>query len=228
MRPVDKGERNEEYKPYGKALIPLATQIGWFCSYCEMPIHSHSELEHVVSISRGGDEFKWHNFPLACKYCNGPGNKWDKVYSREGYFWPDTDNTFLAFEYDEANHIRPSGGLTQEHQQMASATILLLGLDRFPGSDNPPTPSDKRYITRIKTWAVAIESLSNWHNKPSSEMARQIVLTAIGHGFFSIWMTVFQNIPRIKRALIDAFPGTAKNCFDQKNGNPVARPGGKI
>jgi hypothetical protein len=40
-------------------------------------------------------------------------------------------------------------------------------------------------------------------------------------------MTAFKDIAEIKLALIEAFPGTARNCFDH-NGNPIARLGGKI
>ncbi|MCC6724334.1 MAG: HNH endonuclease [Saprospiraceae bacterium] len=227
MRPVDKGTRNDSINPYQLALEPLTKKLGRYCSYCEMQVYNSLEVEHVVSISKGGDKHQWHNFLLACKHCNGSSNKSDKVSSRTNYFWPDKDNTFLAFDYDELQHIRPHSGLSQVLQPIAKATIGLLGLDRFPGSINPPTLGDKRYIKRNEVWALAKESLSDWYQMPVQEMIRQIIRTATGHGFFSIWMTVFKDIPEIKLALIDAFPGTAKNCFDQ-NGNPAARPGGKI
>ena len=35
--------------------------------------------------------------------------------------------------------------------------------------------------------------------------------------FWSIWFTVFKNHDEVRAAMIDAFPGTAKNCFDPDN-----------
>lgn len=227
MRPVDKGTQNVNFEPYQSALEPLAIRLGRYCSYCEMQVCNSLEVEHVVSISKGGAKHEWQNFLLSCKHCNGKSNKSDKVVTRVNYLWPDEDNTFLAFEYGETFHVRPHAGLPVSYLSHATSTVKLLGLDRFPGSINPPTFGDKRYIKRNETWGIAKESLLDWQQVPSQEMARQIVRTAIGHGFFSIWMTVFKEIPEIKLALINAFPGTAKNCFDQ-NGNPVGRPGGKI
>ncbi|MBI5915939.1 MAG: HNH endonuclease [Bacteroidetes bacterium] len=227
MRPVEKGTQNEDFNPYQTALDPLAILLGRYCSYCEMQVYNSLEVEHVVSIAKGGDEFRWHNFLLACKHCNGSSNKSDKVSSREGYFWPDRDNTLLTFEYDELHHVRPHPSLNPDSHSIAQSTITLLGLDRFPGSQNPPTQGDKRHINRSEVWGVARESMNSWLNAPSKEMARQIILTATGHGFFSVWMTVFNHVAEIKLALIETFPGTAKNCFDQ-NGNPVTRPGGEI
>ena len=43
---------------------------------------------------------------------------------------------------------------------------------------------------------------------------RQIARTATGHGFFSIWMTVFQDDPDVRKLLINEFAGTAADCFD--------------
>ena len=38
-------------------------------------------------------------------------------------------------------------------------------------------------------------------------MKNQIIMTALGDGFFSIWMEVFCDEPEIRLALIEAFPG---------------------
>jgi hypothetical protein len=40
-------------------------------------------------------------------------------------------------------------------------------------------------------------------------------------------MHVFADDPDMRRRFIDAFPGTARDCFDT-SGNPVNRPGGRI
>ena len=41
-------------------------------------------------------------------------------------------------------------------------------------------------------------------------------MTALGDGFFSIWMEVFCDDPEIRLALIEAFPGTNLNYYDEK------------
>jgi hypothetical protein len=46
-------------------------------------------------------------------------------------------------------------------------------------------------------------------------------------GFFSVWLHVFKEEDKICLALIDAFTGTAQECFDG-SGQPIPRIGGKI
>ncbi len=227
MRPVDKGERNEEFKPYQTARDPLAVTIGRYCSYCEMRVNNSIEVEHAVATSKGGSLGSWENFLLACRHCNGSSNKGSLVSSRSGYYWPDQDNTFWAFEYDETKIIQPNSTLSGQQLETALATINLLGLNRTPNSEKPCTKADKRHLHREFVWSIAKDSLNNWNAMQKKEMQNQIVKTALGHGFFSIWMIVFKNERTIKLALINAFPGTAMDCFDQ-NGNPVHRPDGKI
>ena len=45
-------------------------------------------------------------------------------------------------------------------------------------------------------------------------MKKQIIMTALGDGFFSIWMELFCDEQEIRFALIKAFPGTNLNCND--------------
>ena len=40
-------------------------------------------------------------------------------------------------------------------------------------------------------------------------------------------MMVFKDDKEVRKALIDSFPGTAEDCFDEE-GNPVLRMGGEI
>lgn len=47
-------------------------------------------------------------------------------------------------------------------------------------------------------------------------MKNQIIMTALGDGFFSIWMEVFCDEPEIRLALIETFPGTNLNYYDEK------------
>jgi len=59
-------------------------------------------------------------------------------------------------------------------------------------------------------------------------MREQIVLTATGHAYWSIWMTVFNDDPDMLQRLINAFPGTCADCFDNATGySHIARPVGQ-
>ena len=40
-------------------------------------------------------------------------------------------------------------------------------------------------------------------------------------------MTVFAKDPDMRQRLIDAFPGTSNDCFDDQC-NPIPRPGGAL
>lgn len=226
MRPIEKGSQKELFKPYQKAKDLLVQKIGDYCSYCEIQSPS-LQIEHVVPISKEGDEFSWENFLLACEHCNGKSNKSNKNESREEYFWCDKDNTFLAFIYKPDNTMIPNPKLSKEHLILAKNTINLLGLNRLPNSSNPPTFQDKRWFRRAETWGIALRSLKNWKLASNNIMKEQILLTAKNRGHFSIWMTVFNDYEIMKIALIETFTGTSKNCFDKK-GNPVHRPNGQI
>jgi 5-methylcytosine-specific restriction endonuclease McrA len=56
---------------YRQAATPLTTQLGSFCSYCEIPLLATIEVEHIAPKS----EYPmfclaWENFLLACGPCN--------------------------------------------------------------------------------------------------------------------------------------------------------------
>jgi len=224
MRPVDKGDAPKQYSDYKKARNDLAGRIGWYCSYCEMPVKNMIEVEHVVPIKNGGAELDWENFLLSCKYCNTL--KSDRNTSRNGYFWSDKDNTFLAFTYQSAI-IKANGQLNSSQVRIAQSTIDLMGLDRYQGGANEPTKADSRWNSRDEAWGVAYDSLTDWNSLPCEEMRRQIGRTASGTGHFSIWMEVFKNISEIRKELISSFTGTDRNCFNAE-GNPIPRPNGNL
>ncbi len=50
---------------------------------------------------------------------------------------------------------------------------------------------------------------------------QSIIRNAQSAGFWSIWFTIFENIPDVRKSLIENFAGTA-NCFDE-NFNPIPR-----
>ena len=84
------------FHPYNKAKSNLLERIGEYCSYCERTGDLH--VEHVVPRRRRPDlTEEWTNFLLGCTNCNGI--KSNRNHSRDGYIWPDRDDTEAAFEY---------------------------------------------------------------------------------------------------------------------------------
>lgn len=102
MRPVNKGYAPEkEYKHYQDALSDLEVRLGPYCSFCEMVIQHVPEVEHREAKSAGGEELKWDNLLLACKYCNTRKGARVKKGDKGKYLWPDEDDTFHAYLYDK-------------------------------------------------------------------------------------------------------------------------------
>lgn len=175
MRPVNKGKSPyQKIKSYEEATPYLGKRLGFYCSYCEMPIKNVPEVEHFIAKSQGGSETDWENLLLGCKYCNT--RKKDKVTLQEAgeYLRPDCDNTALAYSYEH--------GIPQ----------------------------------------IAKESLQNWkqvkenRNEYTDIVKNQILLTAVGSGFFSVWMTVFSEEPEMLLAFIEKFPNTRTEYFDER------------
>ena len=221
MRPIDKGNAPKIYTNWGDARNDLGDKLDWCCSYCEMKVTNMLEVEHIVPRHHGGDPLDWENFLISCKYCNTI--KRDRNTSRDGYLWPDRDNCDLAFVYTEKHTIQPTVTSVQANAQ---ATIDLMGLDRKPGGTNVPTEADSRWIFRLQAWLIAKSSLKNWHINPTQAMADQIALTAYGHGFYSIWITVFEGIEPVTNAIRKEYQSTYFQV--DANGNRIRRPKGII
>lgn len=228
MRCVNKGEPPRQYRAYQDARNDLADRIGWYCSYCEMPILNMPEVEHVVPRANEGDPLAWTNFLLACKYCNT--NKSNNNRDRSGYVWPDYDNTSLAFEYGEAFAIRPAQApyISPSIGEFAQNIIDLMGLARFPGGPRKPTVSDTRWIHRAEVWNQVKRSRQNWDETSATpfatQMAEQIAIAAAGFGFYSIWATVFEDAPEVLGEITVRFKNTYLPIFE--NGNLVLRANG--
>lgn len=223
MRSITRGAAPAVYTNYKAARNDLAGNIGWFCSYCEMPVRNMLEVEHVHPVANGGNELDWANFLLACRYCNGV--KSNNNASRAGYFWPDVDNTSLAFMYSELSIIEPALGLSDNENAMAIATINLTGLNRTPHSGNEPTDADLRWIARLNAFGVINESYNDWLLEPTNICARHIARTAVGHGFYSFWIEKFAGIQLVIDAINMAFVGTYLPQYDA-TGAKVIRPNG--
>lgn len=234
MRPINRGDmpkdNNENpisFKEYGDARDALIKQIGDYCSYCESPLLSPA-VEHIQPKSKESTlEKKWDNFLLACTYCNSV--KKDKIINTDNlnaYFWADTDNTFRAFIYEKDRSPQIDPSLTYAHQQIGCETLGLTGLDREP-SHPLLTKKDRRWIKRNEAWRKAETAKSNLDQQPTDLMRQQIIDTATSTGFWSVWMTVFQNDANMRRLLIEAFPNTCPSCFDTDT-RPIQRPDGQI
>lgn len=223
MRPVDKGKSPYEMiSKYQDALPYLEEKIGKYCSYCEMPIKHVPEVEHIVSKSKGGELTAWSNLNLGCKYCNSRKLAEITPYNKNNYLWPDKDNTAIAYSYtngfpmvnkDVLNELDTTGACYKKAQN----TYTLVNLGNIPKMGE----KDKRFSERNAIYYKALKSLENWqHVKDAPEqyqndMKNQIMMTATGDGFFSVWMTVFEDEPQILLALIESFPGTNRLCYDE-------------
>ena len=225
--PTDKDKCPIDFKEYGDARDYLIERIGDYCSYCESPLLAPA-VEHIQPKSKEPALEKiWTNFLLACSFCNSV--KKDKTIDAgnlNNYFWADTDNTFRAFVYAKDRAPQVDISLNAINQQIARNTLELSGLDREP-SHPLLTKKDRRWIKRKEAWGKAEAAKANLEEQPTEFMRRQIKDTATSTGFWSVWMTVFQDDTDMRSHLIDAFQGTCKECFDQ-NIQPIKRAGGKI
>ncbi len=168
---------------------------------------------------------RWDNYLLGCVNCNG--TKTNKDVLLDQIFLVDRDNTFHAFTYTPDGKVKPSEGLSDEHRQLALDTLALTGLEK-PINEVYDENGELVYLDRVSqrrlTWLLAKSSKDDLETSPTEGMRRQIIRTAITRGFFSIWMTVFEDDPVMRQMFINAFPGTAPECFDATTGPISPRP----
>lgn len=209
----------ETYKPYQNAKPVLTANIGEYCSYCERPASDEAvHIEHIQakSISKYTHlEFSWSNFLLACSRCNGADNKAAQDVILNDIHLPHLQNTLMSIEYGIGGLVQVHSSLNQNSKeyQRAKNLIDLVGLDKRPGH-NKYKSKDKRWQRRDIAWQKATRYKEKFENNKTD--IETIIDLAKSKGFFSIWFTVFQNHSEVKLALINAFNGTAKECFDDK------------
>ena len=193
--PTEDGTRPMSFTQYGRAKGPLIERIGEYCSYCERPGDLH--LEHVVPKSVACElETEWSNFLLGCVNCNS--RKLDKNKTRDGYLWPDRDDTFVAFVYRSGGRVSLDERLAPRERRKASALLDLVGLGE------KGTRTDRRRHKRRQAWDQAIKV----RNLISDDKSRILAINvALGTGFFSVWMAVFHGDDDMLRRLPRAFPG---------------------
>lgn len=230
MRPIDKGNDLGEIKPYENAQQSLTERLGEYCSYCERWIASGIHVEHKKpKHDYPKDEFQWNNFLLACGNCNS--GKGHGKLNLDDYLWPDIDNTYRAFTYDSEGRVLVNTSYTESLNQKIEKTWKILGLNKHPDSAIPgqqmPTSKDKRWLHRQQAWQNAEKRKNQLAEYDTSDRRNEIVEMALQRGFWSVWMTVFEDDVDMRRRLLSAFPGTANDCFDQDT-QPQPRSGGQI
>lgn len=215
MRPIDRGDAPNVYGRYQDAIGDLEARLGCYCSYCERRFPALLAVEHVSpKISDPARTIDWTNFLLGCVNCNS--TKGDTPTNDQDFLWPDKDNTLAAFEYRDGGLVEASPGLSPDIRQKAVSLIELIGLDRHPGQpdDKQPTDRDKRYLEREENWKLAQQMRDVLSRNDNEDFREVIVRLAIKSGFFSIWFGAFQDDQEIRRRLVDAFAGTARDCFE--------------
>ncbi len=231
-RPVDNQGNEVQFLEYKEAKGELFSRIGRYCSYCETN-KATLAVEHILPKKPESEVIKerllnWDNFLLSCPNCNS--TKGHVEIKLDDFLWPDRDNTFRALRYSEGGIVTPS--FDGELGRKAHNTIKLFGLDKTPSIDPDDKHRDKasdcRWNDRREAWDKALRAKNRLAKIDNIEMREQIVDTAVDKGYWSIWMTVFEDDPDIRRRLIEAFPGTCKDCFDANQGyKPVKRQGGQ-
>ena len=148
-------------------------------------------------------EEEWTNFLLACVNCNS--TKRDRNNSRDGYLWPDEDNTWAAFEYLPEGIVRVAGSLPEHERARATRLSELVGLERRPGRG--PRATDLRWRKRREAWRVACYARQRYQEDP--DIVDLVIILAKAIGFWSVWMTVFAEHSEVCNRLQQVFPGTA-------------------
>ncbi|MGL4500396.1 MAG: retron system putative HNH endonuclease, partial [Planktothrix sp.] len=246
MRPVDRGlcptdagGVPKKFHDYREAKVDLERRLGSYCSYCETKLtYSSLDVEHLLPKKEYPErENEWNNFLLSCKVCNSiKSHSMQKEWKSEKggtlpnpetllnyYYWPDSDNTWSIFEYREGGIVEVNSRLNETQKQKAQKTLDLTGLDRHPGNtpsdkDKHTSGSDRRWLERMEAWNMAIEFFNLLQE---NRLPREKVIDfAKLKGFLSVWMTVFREDPEMLKQLIEAFPGTRQDCFDDL-GHPI-------
>ena len=223
MRPIDKGAAPAVYADYRDALDDIEQRLGRYCSYCERPLGTGLAVEHKTPKGIHPDQaLDWDNFLLSCVNCNSV--KGEKDLGEGETLWPDEHNTVLAVDYASGGFVGVNPVLGGDLAKRARALVDLIGLDRHMAEEFPePARRDRRWQQREEAWATAESCLAKYQRQSQAEAALELVVeAALGHGFFSVWLSVFDQFPPVKRALVERFAGTATACFDSL-GRPVPR-----
>ncbi len=231
MRPIRRrtSPLKQDFANYRDAKPELVSRLGPYCSYCERRVVTLLAVEHVQPRNLPTYAHligRWDNFLLACFNCNS--TKKDKDVVLAEVLLPDRDNTFAALSYLPDGSIEPSPvakalGLGV----MVMKTLALTGLDKAAANTldlNGRRVALDRIAQRMETWLKAIDAKSEINAAPDNQSIRRLAAKlAVETGFFSIWITVFDDDPDMRRRLVDSFPGTRDSgCFSLSDGSPIS------
>jgi uncharacterized protein (TIGR02646 family) len=226
MRPVDRGPSPlpGDFERYGDAYPYLAARLEQYCSYCERYLQTGLAVEHIQPKKHHPHlELRWDNFLLGCVNCNS--TKGHKDVALDQLLLPDRDNTFAAFEYTPDGQVRAAAHLSRALQKLAERTLALTGQNtarRLPADSNLRRIAIDRINQRRELWLKAFRARTLLSQAPSQELREVIVKLATAEGLFSIWMKVFEAGPDMRRRFLNAFVGTAADCFDPHTTAAVA------
>lgn len=221
-RPLDKHGKPKIYSDYSLARPDLIDRMGQYCSYCNQKLPASLAVEHIQPKNPVPDlKLEWTNFLLACTNCNSI--KGVTLIDADDYIWPDLHNTHLAFKYNSDGTIEINENLSNQQFTKAQNLLNLVGLQKYV---NKATDSDRRWKNRAETFSKATDILQLFISASAKgaedEFLEALSIWAPDSGFFSVWMTVFDNYPKVKKVLIESFRGTASDAFD-KNHNSIMR-----
>lgn len=199
MRALDRPPNPRVVPNYRHFLPDLIRAFGPFCSYCEHQTHG-LDVEHVTPKSKDPAlELAWDNLLLGCPRCNRDFKK-NHNDDRAGYLWPDElPDTSMQFVYGPTGKIDVAEKVAADIAERAQRTITLCGLDRLDARQ------DREGAFRLATRQRKLFDQGRIVPEDIAEVARE-------RGYWSIWMTVFVDVPAVRTALLDPanFPGTRR------------------
>jgi len=127
---------------------------------------------------------------------------------------PHKNNTLLSLVYKEAGVVEVNPHIPPVSQTHAQELVNLLKLDQ------PDSETDFRRDMRRKAWDRAMMYLKLYE---AGEYELNAMIADIKErSCWSIWFTVFINHKDVRQALVEQFPGTSRECFNE-NYNPIPR-----
>jgi uncharacterized protein (TIGR02646 family) len=229
MRPIDRGDwpldddgNRKRYSNHRSWRKDLIDRIGSYCSFCNMRLTDSPQVEHVIAQNIDHNlALDWDNLLLACGACNRV--KSDHPCPPSTHYLPQFHNTHLAFDAVLTAHPESPDELAAfvtfkdapADEVKTRNTIALCALDRDTTREFSQI-TDARWRDRAQAMLTANIWRVSWDGgrMNPSEFARLLVTVVEGRGFWSVWFDRFIDVPEVRRALVEAFPGTRRSCFD--------------
>lgn len=162
---------------------------------------------------------KWDNLLLSCKYCNTRKGTIVAKGEKDKYLWPDEDDTFHVYLYSSDIPELAEKYLSDKESTMREKAAKLFELIKLNNIPITPSDKDRRYRERSEARNCAIESKKGLQHITSIEdrqlYLKRIEMLARSTGFFSTWMSIFNDDIEVKEILISAFKETkVEYCKD--------------